>query len=188
MEVHPHLRLHGETQKGKTALARLLTLWALLRNWRVVILDRRKFKDWHPFQGYAELCDASQPTALIDQLPTEWPSVIKSNVGAVVTFYQPRNMGQGAGYSAAHTLPPYHFAFQHTVYKAPYLKPEIIAPGLAQTPPHTPPPLIPESLRLPAAPLLPRSPAPPPPRPCPLSGVDFSCRRLRQVCEDGLCG
>jgi hypothetical protein len=188
----------------------------------VVILDRRRFKDWRVLEGYAELCDTSQPQALaahlahlhteyrerdrllgahgapniaalpdrqrpartlvvveefgvalvnakaegvadqvlnalrpiaqeagaagihlmmVDQLPVDWDRAVKANVGAVVTFRQPENSGQAAGYWAAHQLRPYHFAMDGVEYKAPYIAPEKMGDGL-QRMGVTPPPVL----------------------------------------------
>jgi hypothetical protein len=58
----PHLRLHGKTQgSGKTNLAQTLAAGAARTGAHVVILDRRRFKDWSEFQGVAELVDSTDP-------------------------------------------------------------------------------------------------------------------------------
>jgi uncharacterized MnhB-related membrane protein len=58
----PHLRLHGKTQgSGKTNLAQTLAAGAARTGAHVVILDRRRFKDWQEFAGVAELIDSTDP-------------------------------------------------------------------------------------------------------------------------------
>ncbi len=41
---------------------------------------------------------------LIDQLPTDWPGRIRSNLKEVITFYQGMRLGQAVGYYHAHLL------------------------------------------------------------------------------------
>lgn len=219
----PHIRLHGSSQGGKSSLARYIAVSALVQGWRVIVLDRRRFKDWSMLGGYAELCDVSHPRALadslkhlhaeyrerdqllgkngapniaalperlrpvrtmvvveefgvqlvnakadgvagvvlnslrpiaaeagaaglhlmmVDQLPVDWDRAIKANVSAVVTFRQPEHSGQAAGYWAAHQLQPYHFAFDGVEYKAPYIAPDKMRPGLQNMGIVPPPPLM----------------------------------------------
>ena len=58
----PHLRLHGMSQgSGKTNLAKTLAAGAARTGAHVIVLDRRRFKDWQPFQGKAELIDTRDP-------------------------------------------------------------------------------------------------------------------------------
>lgn len=58
----PHLRLHGKTQgSGKTNLAQTLAAGAARTGAHVIVLDRRRFKDWSEFQGIAELVDSTDP-------------------------------------------------------------------------------------------------------------------------------
>ena len=66
---HPHARWHGTSQgSGKTNGAKT-ALAGLLRNGaHVVILDRRRFKDFGDFAGVAELIDTSNPAAFVEAL------------------------------------------------------------------------------------------------------------------------
>jgi hypothetical protein len=60
----PHLRLHGMSQgSGKTNLAKTLAAGAARTGAQVIVLDRRRFKDWQAFQGKAELIDTRDPRA-----------------------------------------------------------------------------------------------------------------------------
>lgn len=60
----PHLRLHGMSQgSGKTNLAKTLAAGAARTGAHVIVLDRRRFKDWQAFQGKAELIDTRDPRA-----------------------------------------------------------------------------------------------------------------------------
>ena len=71
LRTYPYLRLHGQTQSGKTALALLLVTQALRHGYEVDIYDTRGGKDWGIFDGYANIIDARQPNALIDGLRAE---------------------------------------------------------------------------------------------------------------------
>lgn len=58
----PHLRVHGRSQgAGKTNLIRALAASALRVGHHVLVLDRRRFKDWSEFAGKAELVDVRDP-------------------------------------------------------------------------------------------------------------------------------
>lgn len=65
----PHARWHGASQgSGKTNGAKT-ALAGLLRNGaHVVILDRRRFKDFGDFGGVAELIDTSNPAAFVEAM------------------------------------------------------------------------------------------------------------------------
>lgn len=64
MVSSPHLRLHGMSQgSGKTNLAKTLAAGAARTGAHVIVLDRRRFKDWQAFQGRAELVDTRDPRA-----------------------------------------------------------------------------------------------------------------------------
>ena len=65
----PHARWHGTSQgSGKTNGAKT-ALAGLLRNGaHVVILDRRRFKDFGDFAGKAELIDSSNPIAFVETM------------------------------------------------------------------------------------------------------------------------
>ena len=63
----PHLRLHGMSQgSGKTNLAKTLAAGAARTGAHVIVLDRRRFKDWQAFQSKAELVDTRDPRAFAD--------------------------------------------------------------------------------------------------------------------------
>ncbi len=64
----PHLRLHGGTQKGKTSGAMTIAACLLARHWHVVVLDPRRFKNWHMAGDWAELIDVAQPDAFAEAL------------------------------------------------------------------------------------------------------------------------
>ena len=58
----PHLRFHGKTQgSGKTNALQTLAAGAARLGAHVIVLDRRRFKDWSEFQGIAELVDSTDP-------------------------------------------------------------------------------------------------------------------------------
>lgn len=65
----PHARWHGASQgSGKTNGAKT-ALAGLLRNGaHVVILDRRRFKDFGDFAGRAELIDTSNPATFVEAM------------------------------------------------------------------------------------------------------------------------
>lgn len=65
----PHARWHGASQgSGKTNGAKT-ALAGLLRNGaHVVILDRRRFKDFGDFGGVAELLDTSNPATFVEAM------------------------------------------------------------------------------------------------------------------------
>lgn len=71
VEQHPFARVHGATQSGKTSVARLLVAQAIRHGWEVVIIDRRRGKDWGIFQNHAQLVDAREPSALVAVLQAE---------------------------------------------------------------------------------------------------------------------
>lgn len=66
---HPHARIHGASQgSGKTNLA-ITALAGLARQGaHLVILDRRRFKNFAAFNGHAELIDASDPAAWVETM------------------------------------------------------------------------------------------------------------------------
>lgn len=65
----PHARWHGATQgSGKTNGAKLALLGLLRGGAHVVILDRRRFKDFGDFHDKAELIDASNPAAFVEAM------------------------------------------------------------------------------------------------------------------------
>lgn len=58
----PHLRFHGKTQgSGKTNALQTLAAGAARTGAHVIVLDRRRFKDWQEFSGVAELVDTADP-------------------------------------------------------------------------------------------------------------------------------
>jgi hypothetical protein len=62
LERHPHVRFHGTTQgSGKTNLAKHLVLGLLAQGAHVVVLDRRKFKNFAELQGYVECIPTNDP-------------------------------------------------------------------------------------------------------------------------------
>lgn len=65
----PHARWHGASQgSGKTNGAKTALLGMLRGGAHVVILDRRRFKDFGDFNGHAELIDTSNPMAFVETL------------------------------------------------------------------------------------------------------------------------
>lgn len=63
----PHARWHGAPQgSGKTNGAKLALLGLLRGGAHVVILDRRRFKDFGDFHDRAELIDTSSPAAFVE--------------------------------------------------------------------------------------------------------------------------
>jgi hypothetical protein len=61
----PHLRVHGKSQgRGKTNLIQTLAAGAVRTGARLVVLDRRRFKDWGAFDGRADLVDTRDPAPL----------------------------------------------------------------------------------------------------------------------------
>lgn len=65
----PHARWHGSSQgSGKTNGAKTALLGMLRGGAHVVILDRRRFKDFGDFSGQAELIDTSNPAAFVETL------------------------------------------------------------------------------------------------------------------------
>lgn len=65
----PHARWHGATQgSGKTNGAKLALLGLLRGGAHVVILDRRRFKDFDDFHDRAELIDTSNPAAFVEAM------------------------------------------------------------------------------------------------------------------------
>lgn len=71
VEQHPFARVHGATQSGKTSVARLLVAQALRHGWEVVIVDRRRGKDWGIFADHAQLVDAREPAVIVATLQAE---------------------------------------------------------------------------------------------------------------------
>lgn len=58
----PHLRFHGKTQgSGKTNALQTVAAGAARTGAHVIVLDRRRFKDWQEFRGIAELIDSRDP-------------------------------------------------------------------------------------------------------------------------------
>jgi len=58
----PHLRVHGKSQgSGKTNTIQTLAAGAVRTGAHLVVLDRRRFKDWGAFEGCAELVDTRDP-------------------------------------------------------------------------------------------------------------------------------
>lgn len=65
----PHARWHGTSQgSGKTNGAKTALLGLLRSGAHVVILDRRRFKDFGDFGGRAELIDTSNPATFVETL------------------------------------------------------------------------------------------------------------------------
>lgn len=71
MEMHPFARVHGATQSGKTSLSRLLVAQAIRHGFEVIIIDRRRGKDWGIFGQHAQLIDAREPGVLVAALEEE---------------------------------------------------------------------------------------------------------------------
>jgi len=64
---YPHARFHGASQgSGKTNAAKTALVGMALRGAHVVILDRRRFKDFADFNGKAELIDTSNPATFVE--------------------------------------------------------------------------------------------------------------------------
>jgi len=81
----PHLRIHGATQgSGKTNLARTIAAGALQRDAHVLVLDRRRFKDWADLAGNVELVDTRNPEAFAAAMTR------------VMEIYQQRDVELGA--------------------------------------------------------------------------------------------
>lgn len=60
----PHLRFHGMTQgSGKTNAIKTAAAGAVRTGAHLVVLDRRRFKDWSDFRDCAELVDTRDPRA-----------------------------------------------------------------------------------------------------------------------------
>lgn len=60
MTQTPHLRFHGQTQgSGKTNALQTVAAGAARLGAHVIVLDRRRFKDWQEFNGIAELIDST---------------------------------------------------------------------------------------------------------------------------------
>lgn len=58
----PHLRVHGKSQgSGKTNTIQTLAAGAVRTGAHLIVLDRRRFKDWSAFEGCAELVDTRDP-------------------------------------------------------------------------------------------------------------------------------
>lgn len=69
LERHPHARFHGTTQgSGKTNLAKHILLGMLLQGAHIVVLDRRNFKNFGEFQGYAEFIPTNAPERFVEAL------------------------------------------------------------------------------------------------------------------------
>jgi len=71
LTTHPFVRIHGATRSGKTNLALLLVAQAIRHGFEVVILDRRRGKDWGIFQTHAQVIDARDSAVLINTLKEE---------------------------------------------------------------------------------------------------------------------
>lgn len=64
---YPHARFHGASQgSGKTNAAKTALVGMALQDAHVVILDRRRFKDFADFNGKAELIDTSNPATFVE--------------------------------------------------------------------------------------------------------------------------
>jgi len=64
---YPHARFHGASQgSGKTNAAKTALVGMALQGAHVVILDRRRFKDFADFNGKAELVDTSNPATFVE--------------------------------------------------------------------------------------------------------------------------
>ena len=68
---YPFLRVHGTTQKGKTALAMLLVAQAIRHGYEVDIYDTKNGADWGIFASHANVIDSNEPAVLIDGLTNE---------------------------------------------------------------------------------------------------------------------
>ena len=68
---YPFLRVHGTTQKGKTALAMLLVAQAIRHGYEVDIYDTKNGADWGIFASHANVIDSKEPAVLIDGLTNE---------------------------------------------------------------------------------------------------------------------
>jgi len=65
----PHARWHGASQgSGKTNGAKTALAGLLRHGAHVVVLDRRRFKDFGDFNGVAELIDTSNPAAFVEAM------------------------------------------------------------------------------------------------------------------------
>ena len=98
MEQAPHLRVHGKSQgSGKTNTIQTLAAGAVRTGAHLVVLDRRRFKDWGSFAHCAELVDTRDPRHFVQ-------AVLR-----LCTLYQERDalLGQhGAPNIAALEQPP----------------------------------------------------------------------------------
>ncbi len=66
---YPHARFHGASQgSGKTNAARTVLAGMARAGAHVVVLDRRRFKDFRDFSSNAELIDTSNPAAFVEVL------------------------------------------------------------------------------------------------------------------------
>lgn len=64
--AHPHARIHGATQgSGKTNLAKTALIAMAQQGAHIVILDRRRFKNFSAFNGRAEMIETSDPAAFV---------------------------------------------------------------------------------------------------------------------------
>lgn len=62
----PHLRFHGKTQgSGKTNALQTVAAGAARTGAHVIIMDRRRFKDWSDFAGKAEFVDTRDPRQFV---------------------------------------------------------------------------------------------------------------------------
>lgn len=95
----PHLRFHGMTQgSGKTNAIKTAAAGAVRTGAHLVVLDRRRFKDWSDFRDCAELVDTRDPRAFA------------AAVTRLCTIYQERDavLGQhGAPNIASLPQPPH---------------------------------------------------------------------------------
>lgn len=69
MKSTPHLRYHGATQgSGKTNALQTLAAAAVVTNAHLIIMDRRRFKDWGAFGNRAERVDTTDSRAFVQGL------------------------------------------------------------------------------------------------------------------------
>lgn len=66
LATHPHARIHGATQgSGKTNLAKTALIAMAQQGAHIVVMDRRRFKNFRAFDGRAELIDTSDPAQFV---------------------------------------------------------------------------------------------------------------------------
>lgn len=67
VQQYPHARFHGTSQgSGKTNAAKTALVGMAMQGAHVVVLDRRRFKDFGDFNGKAELIDTSNPGVFVE--------------------------------------------------------------------------------------------------------------------------